>query len=332
MKSPPPSATRHASVRARLRWQLLASVSAMALIVSIGLHKKAKAEEPSPPLVADPGRWQIAFEGQLAIFGGAETVWDPGCGCDSSISTVGPDYGADLGISITREMASSGWLASFAMRYGRSNAAEDSFRYGYPSLYTGGRATHQEQHGIIDFAVGRDVGLGLFGRSGGTSTVTAGVRIAHFSADTDAALTAGGYYPSPPGYYAVSLPGQIKRSFTGIGPRIAWNGSAPIERNPAFSFDWGVAGALLFGRQKAQVSMTYAGYVLPLYARKESVLVPNVEGFAAVSWQPESIPGKLTVGYRIDAYFGVIDGGFDEADSVDRIIHGPFARFTVGLD
>jgi len=300
----------------------------VALFVSVGLHRRAEAEEPPVLPVIDPGRWQIAFEGQLAAYGGQDTLWD--CACMGL--TIGPDYGADVGVSITREMP-SGWLASFGIRYGRSNSAEDSFRYGYPSFYTGARATHQEQHAIVDFAVGRDVGLGLFGNRDGTSMLSAGVRIAHFSADTDSALTAGGYISSPPGYSAISTPsGRIKRSFTGIGPRVAWNGSVPIERNPAFSFDWGVAGALLFGRQKSEFSMIYSGYAVPTYARKKSVVVPNVEAFAALSWQLPDVPGRFTAGYRVDAYFNVIDGGFDEPDSIDCIIHGPFARFTIEFD
>jgi hypothetical protein len=200
-------------------------------------------------------------------------------------------------------------------------------------LFYEGRATHVEQHAIVDFAVGRDVGLGLLGSSGGTSTINVGVRIAHFRADTDVAFSYGVSYSGPisPGSTSIDFPGHIKRSFTGIGPRIAWNGSLPSPRNPAFSFDWGVAGAILFGRQKTSADVEFLGYSTSVVSER-NYTVPNVEGFAAVSWQPQNVPGKFTVGYRIDAYFGVIDGGFDEADSVDRIIHGPFARFTVGLD
>jgi hypothetical protein len=294
--------------------------------------RRAEAEEPAPLPVVDPGRWQIAFEGRLSAYGGEDTLWD----CFCLERTIGPDYGAGIGIDITREMP-SGWLASFGIRYGRSNSTEDSFFSSYP-LPTGyafyeGRASHQEQHAIVDFAVSRDVGLGLFGNSGGTSTLTAGVRVAHFRADTDVALAVGAYYSSPPGSYSTALPGGIiKRSFTGLGPRIAWNGSVPVARNPAFSFDWGVAGALLFGRQKTEFSATFSGYVVPTYAGKKSVVVPNIEAFAALSWQIPDVPGRFTAGYRVDAYFNVIDGGFDEPESVDRIIHGPFARFTIELD
>jgi hypothetical protein len=65
---------------------------------------------------------------------------------------------------------------------------------------------------------------------------------------------------------------------------------------------------------------------------KKSVVVPNVEAFAAMSWQLSDIPGRFTAGYRVDVYFNVIDGGIDEPDSIDRIIHGPFARFTIEFD
>ncbi len=318
------------SVCSRLRWRLLASVSAVALFVSVGLHRKAEAQEPAPLPVVDPGRWQIAFEGRLTAYGGEDTVWS--CDCMGFPLTIGPDYGGEIGVSIARQME-NGWLASFGVRYGRSAETDESIRYSFPFFYYGTRASHVEQHAIVDFAVGRDVGLGLFGNSGGTSTITAGVRIAHFRADTDVAETAGIYMSSPPGYYAISTPGKIKRSFTGAGPRIAWRGSVPIERNPAFSFDWGVSGALLFGRQEATISVgTPYGDLYPLYDRRKSVVVPNVEAFAALSWQLPDVPGRFTAGYRVDAYFDVIDGGHHEAESVDRIIHGPFARFTIELD
>jgi hypothetical protein len=302
----------------------------VALFVSVGLHRRAEAEEPPVLPVVDPGRWQIAFEGQLAAYAGRDTIWNLpfSCSCDTPPPTIGPDYGAGIAVDITREMQ-SGWRASLGIRYGRSFDTDDSHVYNsYYPLFYGGRATHTEQHGIIDFAVGRDVGLGRFGQPGGTSTITAGVRIAHFQADTDLSYSVG--LSSPPLVY-FSLPGRNKRTFTGAGPRIAWNGSVPLPNNPAFTFDWGIAGALLFGRQKSEFSLTYPTYVTK-YTRKKSVVVPNVEAFAAISWQLPDIPGRFTAGYRVDAYFNVIDGGLDEPDSVDRIIHGPFARFTIEFD
>jgi hypothetical protein len=316
---------RRPSARARLRWRLLASVSAVALFVSVGFHRKAHAEEPAPLPVVDPGRWQIAFEGQLTVYGGGDTVWS--CDCSGVPLTIGPDYGGDIGISITRVMENGGWLASFGVRYGRSAETDESDRYGSYPVFFGSNASHVEQHGIVDFAVGRDVGLGTFGLPGAASTITAGLRIAHFQADTDV-----GYSISIYGY-ATSAPGKIKRNFTGAGPRLAWNGSVPIKRNPAFSFDWGVAGAILFGRQEADFSFSSpGGYVTSAYARKKSVVVPNVEAFAALSWQLPETSARFSAGYRIDAYFNVIDGGQEEPDSIDRIIHGPFARFTIELD
>jgi hypothetical protein len=324
MTSPPRPARPRPTVRARLRWRLLASVSAVALFVSVGLHRKAEAQEPVLLPVVDPGRWQIAFEGRVTAYAGGDTLWH--CACMPL--TIGPDYGADIGVSITRQMA-NGWLASLGVRYGRSFDTEESDRYSSYPLFSGGRASHIEQHGIVDFAVGRDVGLGMFGNSGGTSTLTAGVRIAHFQADTDIAETLGIYYSGIP--YTTSLPGKIKRSFTGAGPRIAWNGSVPLPQNAAFTFDWGVAGALLFGRQKSEFSITYPTYVTR-YTRKKSVVVPNVEAFAALSWQLPDTSARFSAGYRVDAYFNVIDGGQEDPDSIDRIIHGPFARFTIELD
>ena len=50
------------------------------------------------------------------------------------------------------------------------------------------RASNSEQHFILDFQAGKDVGLGMFGIKDGSSTVNFGVRIAQFQSKSNIAL------------------------------------------------------------------------------------------------------------------------------------------------
>jgi hypothetical protein len=113
--------------------------------------------------------------------------------------------------------------------------------------------------------------------------------------------------------------------------------------------DWGVNGALLFGRQKASVhheaTSYYHGAKYPVYGsgkhtliyhhatpvpdRVHSVVVPNVGGFAGLSFRYAS--AKVAFGYRADFFFGAMDGGIDTRKTYDRNFHGPFATISVGL-
>jgi hypothetical protein len=98
----------------------------------------------------------------------------------------------------------------------------------------------------------------------------AGVRFAQFSSKLTVSLHAEPYiqYPTKPidsfqaldafesaaihfHDYAAVMNNQ--RSFRGLGPSLAWNGSAPFAGNPErgeITFDWGANAAVLFGRQK----------------------------------------------------------------------------------
>ena len=113
-----------------------------------------------------------------------------------------------------------------------------------------------EKHIIADFQAGKDIGLGLFGCNG-TSTLNAGVRFASFSANSSTHISAR---PFAFYYYNVQfnqyfLSGHQARSFKGVGPSLTWNASAALAGNPdrgELTLDWGISGAVLFGRQKAK--------------------------------------------------------------------------------
>ena len=139
------------------------------------------------------------------------------------------------------------------------------------------------------------------------------------------------------------------RSFDGLGPSISWNSSEPFIGNPdsgELTFDWGVNAALLFGRQKAKIQhqttgrfhSTYAAATsLPItyqrgpvdHTRSRGVVVPNIGGFAGFSVKYPN--AKVSFGYKVDFFFGAMDGGVDVRRTEDIGFHGPYASISIGL-
>jgi len=142
---------------------------------------------------------------------------------------------------------------------------------------------------------------------------------------------------------------EANRSFSGLGPSISWNSSVPVAGSSQageLSFDWGVNAAILFGRQKtkshhqttARFHSTYAnGYLTTLYqhpntpdhTRSRNVVVPNIGGFAGLSFNYAN--AKVSFGYRADFFFGAMDGGIDARKTYDRGFYGPYATISIGL-
>ncbi len=218
----------------------------------------------------------------------------------------------------------------------------------------------------LDFQAGKDVGLGVFG-SHGTSTFSAGVRFAQFTTrskvriDSDPNATFNyKYLTTFAGNAGIfKIPRQdwdlytgkmnVARSFHGAGPSLSWEDSAMMfggEETNSVSLDWGLNAALLFGRQKMQAHHTTtahhgsqlhgSGPLPTLYpanvhdtARSRSVIVPNIGGFAGFSLRFPN--AKVSMGYRVDAFFGAMDGGLATRKTYDRNFYGPFATISIGL-
>ena len=242
--------------------------------------------------------------------------------------------------------------------------------------FAGARSNHEERHTILDFQAGKDVGLGLFGQQS-TSVLGAGVRFAQFQSKMDASVKAradlqrynawnrpgysyflGAYpqkYRPATRFKAYSLTAGSARDTKLIGPSISWNASATLAGNSDTSeltFDWGVNGAILFGKQKASTHHQSSGnqfykkynsarhiptagyssiYDHPRvdHIRSRSVTVPNVGGMAGFSIKFPN--AKVSIGYRADYFFGAMDGGWDTYKSQTRSFMGPFASISVGL-
>lgn len=215
--------------RATIRWKLLASASAAALIVTAAGSGSALAADSD---VSSAHLW-IELGTQLERVSGGDPAFAPpfysrvAAPIDSPAKIVselpwslGPDG------KITFQPAESDWQFSAGIRFGRSKShrsthqasrppqATNVLKYVLQHYYSPGgnyyyfkikccqtskvtpdpnyadvQSLHQESHVILDFQAGKDVGLGLFGPQS-TSTLSAGVRIAQFKTRSNISVKA----------------------------------------------------------------------------------------------------------------------------------------------
>ena len=273
-----------------LRWQLLTTASALALLTSVVGQGAQAGEDADRPTV-----W-IELGGQLERIDTSQAVFAPDFVLAhenapyNSVSPLTaqrlPRYGFGGEGKISFAPSGTDWTFSAAIRFGRSNGkkalhqqtttnlVQKTWKYDDPiwghHAFTTRKVTRfnhadsaiKQSHAVLDFMAGKDVGLGSFGRSS-TSSIGFGVRIAQFQSKSNIGFKS---FPDPhystqailndPGahhhsYFATL---EAERNFRGIGPAIAWNASALIAGQPdstELNFDWGANAALLFGRTKA---------------------------------------------------------------------------------
>ncbi|HEV2561085.1 MAG TPA: hypothetical protein VGT78_02995 [Rhizomicrobium sp.] len=369
--------------RTNVRRQLLATVSAIALFgCAWGTAQAGDSDRPLLWLEAG-GQWSRMDDGQ-EVFAPALMAARPSILTPSQKFERMAPYSIDEYGRISFQPENSDWEFSASIRYGRSasdrhvrqqtdpkvfvtyrsNGFGQIHRYAkYPSAakFADTNAQNSEHHLVLDFQAGKDVGLGMFGKTG-SSVVGVGVRFAQFSSKSNIALKsdpdwqfyykyfAGKNLPLGGTYHSNAASIQAARSFRGVGPSISWNGSAPLMGSPQDSeiaFDWGLNAALLFGRQRAKVHhQTTAQYHAHKYygshlrktvgtpvntnhTRSRSIVVPNIGGFAGLSFRYAD--AKVSFGYRADLFLNAMDGGIDARKSENRGFYGPYASISIGL-
>jgi hypothetical protein len=343
--------------RAAIRWKLLASASALALTATISCPGIARAEDTDRPFM-----W-IELGGQYdAVAGDGQQTYAPPFLSSIPASLPSPlpaqrlpGAALDWNGKISFEPDRSDWTFSVAVRYGRSSAAGHVEKVLPPTKisqsgyvqevnYVQSKSYAPEIHTILDFAVGRDVGLGALG---GTSQVSGGVRVAQFTSDPIVNITALPDYRSDQVGDRFRGAALGKHSFHGIGPALSWDASTPIAgktQDGEITLDWGVNAALLFGRRTAdthhQTSQCHIHYSQFMgcvgvytkagdFRRSHAVMVPDLGGFAGLSMRYAN--AKISFGYRADEFFGAMDGGIDTAMKENVGFYGPFASVSVGL-
>jgi iron complex outermembrane receptor protein len=371
------------------RLQLLTTVSSLALLMGVyGASESRAADEDidSPTIWIEFGGGMNHVSGQGASFAPRFLSKYSNSVVLQSTTPLQAQNPVPLSFSeegkITFQPESSDWLFSVGVNYGRSGNSKHvqhqtygsffiSYKYGIPPANEGKRfidkfadthTSRTESHAILDFQVGKDVGLGVFGKDS-SSIINLGVRFAQFVSNATfdirarpnlqfKTLTLPTFHATfhLPYFHTYHATGHASRSFHGVGPSLSWSNSTPLagnSKNGEVIFDWCANAALLFGRQKTraqhQESAHYAashfvftgqyfvGYQHPPagHAGARTVAVPNIGGFAGASYRIENF--KVSLGYRADFFFGAIDGGIDTRKSENVGFYGPFASISVGL-
>jgi iron complex outermembrane receptor protein len=350
--------------RTGFRWALLTTVSAIALF---GTAYGANASDNDrPPLWIELGGQFTQEQADEEVFSPDFLSASPFDAASHSGLDKTPPSSWDGSAKISFDPTGTDWVFSASLLYGKSTrgglisqqTAHGSGHYG--NVYQAyqifaGRSS--ESRMVLDFQAGKDVGLGMFGRNG-HSTVSLGVRYAQFESRSSASIRSqpsnivvqiGSYHK----FYA-SFAAQ--RKFTGVGPSLSWDASADLMGNPQAStlaLDWGANAAILFGRQRTQIhhqttnekvvyrSSAHRTTFGSLFAhfpvaqthaspsRNRQVTVPNLGGFAGISWNYSN--AKVMLGYRADFFFGAMDGGIDTAKKENVGFYGPFASVSIGI-
>jgi iron complex outermembrane recepter protein len=216
---------------------------------------------------------------------------------------------------------------------------------------------------IVDFAIGKDVGLGAALVGDGSSSLSAGLRYAEITSNVhgdmravpDMMLPEDAWQKYDTTFHQYIGSFDADRSFEGVGPTLSWDASMPLWRagdsGGHLNLEWAATGGALFGKQKATIAgmagsdyfsgpYPSKGFVvdslpepaqtpLDIAPRDKSATVPVLDLSLGLSFE---VPGvKLSTGYRWERYFDAIDGGFTEHQSYDRTIDGPYFRVAIGL-
>jgi outer membrane protein OmpA-like peptidoglycan-associated protein len=302
---------------------------------------------------AQPGGWWLGLEGDYEF-------WQPAhfeqlALQDESFSDLKvPRNGWGGAVELGWKPDDSPWDLVIRGRYDVSGGKSFSGTWSgsfSPTTPDGGSAHYGENHLGFDFEVGREVGLGddpdshfrLFGgiriaKFDGHSKFSTHSLEAYYSASSNFPDgVEGGCYPgnTHTGYpgFGLAVPctakGSIHHSFIGAGPRIGFNGTWGLA--PGWGIDYMAAAAALFGERSTHLHLSsFTSFKdAPLADRAKMVVVPNVEGSLALAWDFDEMC-RFSLGYRADAYFGVVPRGVpgqdSERNSTNRFIHGPFLK------
>ena len=314
---------------ANIRHLLLGGASALAMLAVVTTQAAADGQD----------HFTIELGGQYGIESGGSTDWFQPAGGEGgelynsggNIYTVRPSHSWNIDGAIKFQPAGMDLIFKLGAQYGRTGAKHSDKAitfapsyYGSTAYYTA-HARHQEEHVKVDFQVGKDFGLGMFGNNGGTSIFSAGIRYAQYNARTNIDFS------TSTKYWVTGGTARVARRFSGVGPMISWEASAPIS-DDGFALDWGAELAVLFGRQKVFGSVTYNDNYTYTAGSHRNVTVPEVGGFMGISYTCPDAPAKLTFGYKVDALFNLYDGGLFVSRDTDRITHGPFLKVAIGVN
>lgn len=347
--------------RKHIHRQLLMTVSAAALLGSVSLAAASDSDRPQ--------LW-IELGGQAERIYDGSATFSPPFLAETPAANLAPmakaeqppPYSLGLDGKISFAPEDSDWVLSAAIRYGKSSASRhthrqtplpyvkqylrqyspeyaktDVFPQPSASQFSDGQSSFSESHVVLDFEAGKDVGLGLFGAHG-SSILSAGVRFAHLTANSDITLNARphnavgkmnsfyfSFYASyPPPLHLEQITVKVadlsqrtyaatevtQRDMRGVGPTMSWTASLPVagsQSDTTLSIDWGLNAAVLFGRQRTSAHHKTTGH----YYSRKGIFKYHVTGGYAHTPAPQTRIRNVVIP-NIGAFAGI---SFNYADA-----------------
>jgi hypothetical protein len=253
----------------QLRWQLLTTVSALAICGLLCTVDAAKADDADHPTVwIELGGQLERVQSDMDPFLPPFLHTSPRPGFEEQTSAEiqhQPRYAVGGEAKLLFAPEGSDWSVLASVRYGRSNGSkhvhQQTTQHKLTGLVAPGQpfyanltafgdtaTAHRQSYAILDFMAGKDVGIG-FGQNGKAS-FDFGVRVAQFGSSSTTTLheLPDPYIhrvPQPPNPFLPDLLkyrtythhhvfyalNSITRSFSGVGPSLSFNGSSPVLGN-----------------------------------------------------------------------------------------------------
>jgi len=308
--------------RPPLRLLLLCGVAASALLLS---QAQASSEE-LPALQPVPSFYSAWVQG----YG----FWQKDGGFGPFIPVFGPladmpGLGGAVGLEV-RPLSLSPWTFGVNLQIGGTRRKKQTFSTSsvVPPSSTPVTATltqsRKAEHLILDFMVGRDMGLGLSRTGEPLLQLQAGLRYARLKENERIDL---GYATSGAAFAREFV--NFDRGFSGIGPRLAMVGSYPLTG--AISLEGQVGVAFLYGRSTLKISTggTISGSPVPFgtgFSEHRNGWVPSIDASLGVSYtfNPHA---RVTLGYKAQAFYNAFKTQtLSPNEDTDFIFHGPFVE------
>ena len=177
----------------------------------------------------------------------------------------------------------------------------------------------RETHDVLDFEVGRDVGLGQRLSKTAKARVKLGIRFARFSATSRFT----GHYTSY-GVWLTPYDFDRKSRFRGVGPSFGLEASFKLGNNWSLGIDG--SAAALYGQQ------VYKTNFWGKTSTRKKTLAFNFTGSVGVSYKLPDSPVIFTAGYKADSWLNAIraEKSPGQEAAINRLYHGPFLRVTIG--
>lgn len=213
-----------------------------------------------------------------------------------------------------------GWLAAFSYKttVENQNATSNSVTVGAVT-FLGARVANDEDYIQADLAAWRDLSDVIApGVKGSIGISFADISVREKGTINDAIL-------------AITGPDNVRRTFTGAGPKFGLDGTFPVNDN--LNFLASGALALLIGERefrRARVGSNPAAN--DFTRRKKTLLVPELDVFVGLGVPFAGGAGQFSFGYEVNAFFNALDRGCGCFGKVGDVVHHGFkAQLQVPL-